>query len=195
MIYACSETKRMATATKGATPKNSGAGASDSMLREFFVDELKDIYWAEKHIMKTLPKMKRAATTDKLKAAFEKHLEQTRKQVERLERIFTKMGETARGKKCEAIEGIVKEGEGIIEETEAGTATRDVGLILAAQKVEHYEISTYGGLAQLARTLGRDDVAKLLEQTLAEEKKTDLLLTDIAERSVNYQAAAEPAED
>jgi ferritin-like metal-binding protein YciE len=188
--------KRMAKASTQERPtKNSGAGAGDSMLQEFFVDELKDIYWAEKHIIKSLPKMKRAATSEKLKGAFEKHLEQTRKHVERLEKVFGKMGEKPKGKKCDAIEGIVKEGEGIIEDTEAGTATRDVGLILAAQKVEHYEISTYGGLAQLARTLGRDDVAKLLEQTLAEEKKTDLLLTDIAERSVNYQAAEEPAED
>ncbi|MDB5197875.1 MAG: hypothetical protein JWP88_2246 [Flaviaesturariibacter sp.] len=182
-----------ATSKSGTTTKNSGAGAGDSMLQEFFVEELKDIYWAEKHIIKTLPKMKRAATSDKLKAAFEKHLEQTKVQVERLEKVFEKMGEKAKGKKCEAMEGIVKEGEGIIEETEQGTATRDVGLILAAQKVEHYEISTYGGLAQLARTLGRDDVARLLEQTLEEEKKTDLLLTDIAERSVNYQSATEPA--
>ncbi|MCW3073449.1 MAG: hypothetical protein JWP69_518 [Flaviaesturariibacter sp.] len=184
----------MAKATKtGNATKNSGAGANDSMLQEFFVEELKDIYYAEKLIAKTLPKMKRAATTEKLKTAFEKHLEQTKKQIERLDKVFAKMGEKPKGKKCEAMEGIVKEGEGVIEDTEQGTATRDVALILAAQKVEHYEISTYGGLAQLARTLGKDDVARLLEQTLEEEKKTDLLLTDIAERSVNYQSAQEEA--
>lgn len=184
----------MAKATTSArAPKNSGAGMNNSMLREFFIDELKDIYWAEKHIIKTLPKMKRAASSDKLKAAFEKHLEQTRVHVARLEKAFEKMGEKARGKKCEAIEGITKEGEGIIEETEQGTATRDVGLILSAQKVEHYEIATYGGLAQLARTLGKEDVARLLAQTLEEEKKTDVLLTDIAERFVNYESAEEEA--
>lgn len=177
------------TKSKGAA--NVGAGAEDSMLQEFFVDELKDIYWAEKHIAKTLPKMKKAATTEQLKMAFEKHLEETKVQIERLEEVFELMGEKARGKKCEAIEGIVKEGEGIIEDTEKGTATRDVGLILAAQKVEHYEISTYGGLAQLARTLGKEDVARLLDETLKEEKMTDVSLTQIAESSVNYAAASE----
>lgn len=182
-----------ATNSATATTKNSGAGAGDSMLQELFLEELKDIYYAEKLILRTLPKMKRAATTEKLKAAFEKHAEQTKKQIERLEKAFLKMGQKPKGKKCEAMDGIVKEGESIIEDTEAGTATRDVGLILAAQKVEHYEISTYGGLAQLARTLGQEEVARLLDKTLEEEKKTDLLLTAIAERSVNYQSAEEEA--
>lgn len=178
----------MAKAKKAA---NAGAGAGDSMLREFFVDELKDIYYAEKHIAKTLPKMKKAATSPELQQAFEDHKAMTLQQVARLEQVFELLGEKARGKKCEAIEGITKEGEGIIEETEKGTATRDVGLILAAQKVEHYEISTYGGLAQLAKTLGENEVADLLGQTLEEEKQTDVLLTGIAENSVNYQAAEE----
>lgn len=174
------------------TGSNVGAGAKDSMLREFFIEELKDIYYAEKHIAKTLPKMRKAATSSELQQAFESHEAMTLEQVARLEQVFKILGEKAEGKKCEAIEGITKEGEGIIEETESGTATRDVGLIFAAQKVEHYEIATYGGLAQLAITLGEDEAANLLKQTLEEEKQTDVLLTGIAENNVNYQAASEP---
>jgi ferritin-like metal-binding protein YciE len=181
----------MAKGTRSAKVANAGAGANDSMLREFFVDELKDIYYAEKHIAKTLPKMKKAATSPELKQAFDDHLVMTKEQVVRLEQVFEVLGEKAKGKKCEAIEGITKEGEGIIEDTEAGTATRDVGLILSAQKVEHYEIATYGGLAQLAITLGLNEAADLLKQTLEEEKQTDVLLTGIAESSVNYEAAVE----
>ena len=174
-----------------AQASNMGAGENDSMLREFFEDSLKDIYWAEKHIIKTLPKMKKAATSQELKDAFDTHTEQSKEQVLRLEQVFSLLEKPARGKKCEAIEGITKEGESIIEETEAGTATRDVGLIMAAQKVEHYEIATYGGLAQLAETLGLSEAAELLRQTLEEEKETDTLLTGIAESSVNYEAAEE----
>jgi ferritin-like metal-binding protein YciE len=178
----------MAKTEKGS---NVGAGAGDSMLREFFIEELRDIYYAENHIAKTLPKMKKAATSSELQQAFENHEAMTLTQVARLEQVFKILGEKAEGKKCEAIEGITKEGEGIIKDTETGTATRDVGLIFAAQKVEHYEIATYGGLAQLAITLGEDEAANLLKQTLEEEKQTDILLTDIAENSVNYQAAGE----
>lgn len=170
---------------------NLGLGAGDSMLRTFFVEGLKDIYYAEKHIAKTLPKMKKAATSGELKQAFENHRVMTLEQVARLEQVFEIMGQKAKGKKCDAIEGITKEGEGIIEDTETGTATRDVGLILSAQKVEHYEIAAYGGLAQLANTLGEEEVANLLGQTLEEEKQTDLLLTGIAENHVNYDAAGE----
>lgn len=189
----------MANSTKSTTrkkpaasaAKNTGAAENDSMLLQFFEDELKDIYWAEKHIVKTLPKMKKAATSEELKNAFDQHTEQSREHVARLEQVFEILGKPARGKKCEAIEGITKEGESIIEETETGTATRDVGLILAAQKVEHYEIATYGGLAQLAETLGQSAVAQLLRETLEEEKETDTLLTTIAENHVNYEAAEE----
>jgi ferritin-like metal-binding protein YciE len=152
--------KTMAKASKKQAALNVGAGASDSMLKEFFVDELKDIYYAEKHIAKTLPKMKKAATSAELKQAFEDHRVMTLNQVARLEQVFELLNEKAKGKKCEAIEGITKEGEGIIEDTETGTATRDVGLIISAQKVEHYEIAAYGGLAQLAITLGLDDAAE-----------------------------------
>jgi len=108
-----------------------------------------------------------------------------------LEQIFEKMGKKAQGKKCEAIEGITKEGASIIEDTEKGTSTRDVGLIMAAQKVEHYEIATYGSLAQLAETIGESAIADLLRKTLAEEKETDTNLTDIAEKHVNYEASEE----
>jgi ferritin-like metal-binding protein YciE len=181
-----------------STSRSQGAesqGAEkDGMLEEFFKDEIKDIYWAEKHLVKTLPKMAKAATSPELKEAFTNHLEETKGHVERLEQVFEILEEKPQAKKCDAMDGITKEGDGIIEETETGTATRDVGLILAGQKVEHYEISTYGGLAQLARNLGRDDVAELLELTLAEEKEADKLLTTVAEESVNYEAAQEKEE-
>jgi len=163
----------------------------DPMLEKFFEDELKDIYWAEKHLVKTLPKMGKAATSEQLKQAFSEHLEITKGHVTRLEEIFGLLGKKPQAKKCDAMEGITKEGESIIEDTEEGTATRDVGLILAGQKVEHYEISTYGGLTQLAKTLGKDDVANILAQTLAEEKEADTLLTSVAENGINYEAAEE----
>ena len=161
------------------------------MLLELFTDGIKDIYWAEKALIKTLPKMKKAATSPELQAAFQDHLEVTTTQATRLEQVFQLLGTPAKAKKCEAMDGLIKEGESIIEDTEKGTATRDVGLILAAQKVEHYEIATYGGLAQLARTLGKNDIAQILETTLAEEKETDTLLTGIAENDVNYDALDE----
>lgn len=162
--------------------------APDSRLQEFFLDELKDIYWAEQHLVATLPKMQAAATTTELQKAFADHLIQTQTHVTRLEECFGLLGEKAEAKKCEAMAGITKEGEGIIADTEAGTATRDVGLIMAAQKVEHYEIATYGGLAQLAKTLGRVDVRGFLDLTLEEEKMADNMLTAIAEQHVNYEA-------
>ncbi|HEX8358240.1 MAG TPA: ferritin-like domain-containing protein [Segetibacter sp.] len=183
----------MAKSSETIVGKNVGAGAANSLLKEFFVDELKDIFYAEKQIVKTLPKLKKAATSEELKAAFESHLTMTEEHVARLEQVFELLGEKAKGKTCEAIEGIIKEGEGIISETESKTSTRDVGLIFAAQKVEHYEIATYGGLAQLAETLGLSEVAALLHTTLEEEKQTDLLLTSIAENNVNYEALAEKA--
>lgn len=173
--------------------KHMNAGANNSLLKEFFVDELKDIYYAEKQIAKTLPKMAKASTSAVLKQAFEAHLAMTKEQITRLETVFEMLGKKAKGKTCEAIEGIIKEGEGIIADTDSKTATRDVGLIFAAQKVEHYEIATYGGLAQLAETLGLTEIAQLLHTTLEEEKRTDLQLTAIAENDVNYEAASEPA--
>lgn len=184
----------MATTKAKPSRKTPDPAESNSMLEEFFHDEVKDIYWAEKHLVKTLPKMAKAATSAELKKAFTNHLEETKVHVERLEEVFSLLEAKPQAKKCEAMEGITKEGDGIIEETEAGTATRDVGLILAGQKVEHYEISTYGGLAQLARNLGRDEIAEILESTLEEEKSADELLTEVAEKSVNYEAAQEEEE-
>jgi ferritin-like metal-binding protein YciE len=166
---------------------------SDSKLKEFFVDQLQDILWAEKKLVKTLPKLQEAATTQELKDAFSKHLEQTRGHVERLEKVFAMIGEDVDTQKCLAMAGIVDEGEGIIDDTEEGTSQRDVGLIFAAQKAEHYEIATYGGLVTLAQTLGESGAAELLRKTLAEEKETDELLTQIAETKVNYQASLEPS--
>ncbi|MBC7946311.1 MAG: ferritin-like domain-containing protein [Chitinophagaceae bacterium] len=168
-----------------------GAGAKNSQLEKFFHDSLKDIYWAEKHLTKALPKMQKAATTEQLKQAIEDHLAQTEEQVARLEQVFELMGKKPQAKKCDAMEGLIKEGESIVEETEDGSATRDVGIIMAAQKVEHYEIATYGGLKQLAITMGLEDVAELLNQTLEEEKQTDDLLTEIAENDINWQAEQE----
>lgn len=167
------------------------AGSSDSMLREFFVEQLKDIYGAENHLVETLPKMQEAATSQELKDAFEDHLAVTENQVKRLERIFKLLDEKPEVKKCEAMEGLTKEGEEVIDNTQEDTATRDVGLIIAAQKVEHYEIAAYGGLAQLARTLGEKEVAELLDTTLEEEKETDAALTEIAENDINYEASEE----
>lgn len=192
----------MATATKNkkTTAKPSGAQPkraknTEPALMKLFVDELKDIYWAEKHLTKALPKMRKAATSSELANAIGEHLEVTKTHVARLEQVFELLGKKAQAKKCEAMAGLVEEGESIIEETEDGSATRDVGIILAAQKVEHYEIATYGRLAQLATTLGIDDVAEILGQTLADEKEADETLTAIAENDINYEAAEEGEDD
>ena len=177
--------------TKTKSKKRSGDAEKESMLKEFFHGEIKDIYWAEKHLLKVLPKMAKAATSSELKEAFTNHLEETKGHVDRLEQVFEILGAKPQAKKCDAMDGITKEGDSIVEDTEAGTSTRDVGLILAGQKVEHYEISTYGGLAQLARNLSENEIAELLETTLNEEKTADETLTSIAEENVNYEAAQE----
>ncbi|MBK7110754.1 MAG: ferritin-like domain-containing protein [Chitinophagales bacterium] len=187
---ASSSGKTTTTSSKKTTPSRKST-PNDSMLEDFFYDELKDIYWAEKHLTKALPKLNKAATSKELKNAFSEHLEVTKTHIERLEQVFELLDKKAVAKKCEAMEGLTKEADSIVEDTEKGTATRDVGLILAAQKVEHYEIATYGGLVQLARTLKKEDVAELLEQTLGEEKEADSLLTDIAENDINYEASQE----
>ncbi|MBE7169866.1 MAG: ferritin-like domain-containing protein [Williamsia sp.] len=162
-----------------------------SMLQEFMLDSVKDIYWAEKHLTKALPKLAKAATSDEVKKAFQDHLEVTLQQIDRLEQVFGILGKKPQAKKCDAMEGITKEAESIIDETQKGTKTRDAALIMAAQKVEHYEIATYGGLVQVSKTLGKNDIADILAQTLQEEKQADQLLSDIAESSVNNQAAGE----
>jgi len=164
---------------------------SGHYLEKFFLDQLKDIYYAEQKITQGLQEMQEAATTDGLKEAFEDHLFQTQRHVRRLEKVFEALGQKAEGKKCEAIEGIIREAKQIIEETEEDTMTRDAALIMAAQKVEHYEIATYGGLVQMAITMGQFEVAELLDRTLIEEEDTDLLLTEIAECEINVMAEFE----
>lgn len=168
------------------------AGAvEDSRLKEFFIEQLQDIYWAEKKLLKVLPTMANAASSLQLKDAFSDHLEETKNQVTRLEQVFESIGEKAKTKKCPAMAGIADEGEDIIDETEEGTAQRDAALIIAGQKAEHYEIATYGGLAQLAETLGFTEAKNLLGQTLEEEKAADEKLSEIAKNGINYKAARE----
>jgi ferritin-like metal-binding protein YciE len=175
-------------------PANSTADKNGSMLQDYFIDALKDIYWAEKALTKALPRMAKSATSKELKKAFEQHLAVTKKQIGRLEKVFAQMGEKAKGKKCEAMQGLIEESESIISETQDDTFTRDAALIIAAQKVEHYEIASYGGLVQLAKTMNKKGIANTLEVTLNEEKKTDVLLTKIAEKSINVEAAEEETE-
>jgi ferritin-like metal-binding protein YciE len=157
-------------------------------LNELFLDTLKDIYYAEKQILKALPKMAKAAQSQKLSAAFEKHQDETEGQIDRLEQIFELLGKPARGKKCDAIEGILDEGKEIMEEY-ADTPALDAGLLAAAQAVEHYEISRYGTLKTWATQLGHKEAVKLIDETLAEEKKTDDALSKLAISAVNAEAA------
>jgi len=165
----------------------------ESALNELFIDELKDIYWAEKNLTKALPKMAKAATSEELRRAIENHLAETERQVTRLEDAFASIGEKAVAVKCEAMAGLIKEGEEIITETEKGSITRDVGIISAAQKIEHYEIASYGTLKTLASVLGYNEAAELLDSTLQEEKTCDSLLTEIAEAGINQQSKTEKA--
>lgn len=161
----------------------------DKDLNDLFLDTLKDIYFAEKQILKALPKMAKAAASDKLRAAFEKHRDETEGQIERLEQVFELLEKPARGKTCDAILGIIDEGKEIMDEYK-GTEALDAGLLAAAQAVEHYEISRYGTLKQWATQLGMKDAAKLIDQTLQQEKTTDQTLTKLAESSINVAAAA-----
>ena len=181
--------------TSARKTERASADKNGSMLESFFMDALKDIYWAEKALTKALPKMSKAATSSELKKAFDQHLEVTKKQVGRLDKIFQQMGKKAQGKKCEAMQGLIEESESIISETKDDTFTRDAALIISAQKVEHYEIAAYGGLAQLAKTMNKKGIANALAVTLNEEKKTDELLTRIAEKSINVEASGEEEED
>lgn len=161
----------------------------DKDLNDLFLDTLKDIYFAEKQILKALPKMAKAATSDKLRAAFEKHHDETEGQVERLEQIFELLDKPARGKTCDAIMGILDEGKEIMDEYK-GTSSLDAGLLAAAQAVEHYEISRYGTLKAWATELGMKDAVRLLDETLNQEKKTDKSLSVLAKSAVNLAAAA-----
>ncbi|WP_346985312.1 ferritin-like domain-containing protein [Chryseobacterium sp. POE27] len=180
--------KKTASVDNATVDKNE---MKNSPLHKFFVSALKDIYYAENAIIEALEKMQEAATTEELKEAFEDHQLQTQKHVSRLEKIFKLINETPEKKECKAIKGIIEEGEEIIKSTEEGSMTRDAALIIAAQKVEHYEIATYGGLAQLAITMGHDKAADLLEKTLQEEEDTDYDLTEIAETYINFDAEQE----
>jgi ferritin-like metal-binding protein YciE len=187
-------TSASATADKKMKVDNASVDRDEmknSSLHKFFVSSLKDIYFAENAIIEALEKMQEAATTEELKDAFEDHQLQTKKHVSRLEKVFKLIDENPEKKECEAIKGIIKEGEEIIKATQEGSMTRDAALIIAAQKVEHYEIATYGGLAQLAITMGHDKVADLLEKTLQEEEDTDYNLTEIAETFINFDAEQE----
>lgn len=190
-----SNTKSTSKSAKTARKREQKEPVSNSELQTFFVDTLKDIYWAEKHLTKALPKMQKSATTPQLQEAIETHLGQTMEHVTRLEQVFEIVGEKPVAKKCDAMEGLTKEGDSIIEETEDGSMTRDAAIILAAQKVEHYEIATYGGLVEYARILGYDDAVDILQSTLDEEKETDKLLTGIAENDINWKAEQEGGEN
>jgi ferritin-like metal-binding protein YciE len=166
----------------------------DSKLREFFLYQLHDIYWTEKKLVKRLPKLQKAATSLQLKETLENQLSQTNGHIERLNTVFSFVDEEAGSKKSAAMAGIAEESKDIIDETDEGSAQRDVGIIFAIQKAVHYKIATYGGLAQLAKTLGYIDAKKILGETVAEEKRTDELFSQIAESGINYKAALEEKE-
>ena len=181
--------------SNGKTSQANGQSKQDqqkeNQLEKFFLDQLKDIYYAEQQLVKALGEMKSQCTTEELEDAFEEHQKVTERQIKRLEKVFQLMGEKPEGKKCEAMDGLIKEGKTIISETKQGSMTRDAALIIGAQKIEHYEIATYGGLVALALTLGKNRAAGLLDKTLQEEEETDELLTDIAESYINFQAEQE----
>lgn len=179
-------------ALKMPTPAEVGGAGMYSQLEKLLINSIKDIYWAESQLIKTLPTMRDNATTAELKMIIQEHIMQTEDHVKRLEEIFTLLGQTPEGKKCEAMAGLIKEGQTIVEETTAGTMSRDAAIIMAAQKVEHYEIATYGSLLEFARTLGLKQVAGLLNATLDEEKQADQGLTLIAQTGINWDAEHEP---
>lgn len=156
-------------------------------LRDLFEDELKDIYWAEQAILKSMPKLIDNATSEELADALNTHMKQTENQIKRLEQVFKAVDIPPEAKKCEAMAGLIKEAEEIIKETEQGMV-RDAAIISGAQKIEHYEIASYGTLSSFAHTLDEMDAYDLLEETLDEEKETDSLLTEIAESSINIEA-------
>jgi len=175
---------------KTKTTEKPAYGIEGSKLMKLFEDSLKDIYWAEKALVKALPRMAKKATSEELVNAIETHLTETEEQVEKLEKVFSLIGKKAQAKKCDAMAGLVEEAQGIMEETDEG-AMRDAGIIAAAQKVEHYEIATYGTLSTYAKTLGLDDALKILEDILSQEKNADQTLTDIAVSTINIQASQE----
>ncbi|HRO41489.1 MAG TPA: DUF892 family protein [Flavipsychrobacter sp.] len=164
---------------------------TETKLEDFFVTMLQEIYWCETHLVNVLDSMEQAATSLKLKQAFTKHKEETAKQIERLEQAFQLINMDVYAERSAGLQGIFDEGWQVIDETEEGSAQRDVALIIAAQKIEHYEMACYGSLVTLAKTMGKNDVADILAQTLNEEKKTDAALTKIAEANINQKASKE----
>ncbi len=173
------------------TKKSPSAEMKNSKFHQLFLQELKDIYWAEKHLTAALPKMSKGSTSTVLKKAIEDHRAETENHVERLEKVFELMDEKASAKKCEAMAGLIKEAEDILSNTTSDTMVRDAGIIIACQKVEHYEIASYGALVELAKKMGHEESSKLLEKTLNEEKMADEKLTKIAKKEVNEKAAKE----
>lgn len=193
--------KTSATAAKKAGSKTAKKGSSKGSnsdvaqgLTDLFEDMLKDIYWAEKALLKALPKMAKKATSEELVSALESHLEETQGQVERCEQIFELMDKAPKAKKCEAMDGLIKESQEIMETTEQGPV-RDAGIIAAGQKVEHYEIASYGTMKAFAKILGLSQVEELLEETLNEEKGADEKLSTVAESSINIEAAEEDEDE
>ncbi len=162
----------------------------ENNLQELLIEELRDIYHAEGQLLKALPKMAKAAQSERLKEALERHLEETEQHVDRLERAFESLGEPVKGKKCQAMEGLIAEGKEVMEE-HSGSPMLDAALICAAQKVEHYEIASYGTICTWADLLGLDEVSDLLKETLDEEKTADETLTEIAESEINVEAVQE----
>jgi ferritin-like metal-binding protein YciE len=150
-------------------------------LRKLFTDNIKDLYWAENHLVKALPKMAKAASSTALQDAILNHLEETKTHVQRLEQVFEILGKSPQAKKCDAMEGLTMEGEGIIETTDSGTPARNLGIVMASQKVEHYEIASYTGMIKLANNLGLTDIAGILAETLAEEENSDSKLSQVSE--------------
>jgi ferritin-like metal-binding protein YciE len=151
-------------------------------IEELFIDELKDLYSAEKQITKSLPKLAKAATAPELKDAFESHLKETLGQIDRLEKVFEILGKSPRGKTCNGMKGVLEEGAEVLEETEKGSSVRDAALISAAQRVEHYEMAGYGCVREYAKLLGQKEIAQLLDETLAEEKAADTKLGQVAKQ-------------
>lgn len=185
-----SSTTKKTTTRKSPAKKTTASKAKVKDLNDLFEDGLKDIYWAEKALVKALPKMEKNAENPKLKKAIMQHLKETESHVQRLEDCFKALGKRAVGKKCDAMEGLLEEGKGIMEEAQEGPV-RDAGIIASAQKVEHYEIATYGTLAAFAKILDQKDCLKNLLKTLEEEKNCDELLTGIADTNLNSKALKE----
>lgn len=177
-----------------AAAKSANQNDTASKLQKLFEDMLKDIYWAEKALLKAIPKMAKNATSEELVDALQQHLEETQGQVERLEQVFESLGKKATAKKCAAMAGLIEEAEEIMSENDEG-AMRDAGIIAAGQKVEHYEIATYGTLRTFAQILGLEEAVELLEETLEEEKAADEKLTEVAEAAINLEAAEEEEDE